>query len=144
MDPFRVASADWGVFIDIHTPLTSNDRASFIECLHRAREHMATINQRNVLIDLRNLDVIQDSDPRVRAYVSIVEHLEAQRVAVVLSSPSAAARIREALGAAGMLENSRVLVQNSGMEGALRPALRWVSGEQDAGDEAPPGRAAER
>lgn len=134
MAAFRIVVAGWGVFVDIQSPLTNNDRHAFIEELKVACARMASMERRGVLLDLRRVDVVGDPDERVRAYVGITRVLGARRIAMVVSSSDAAERMTAALDAGGTLENSRVLITGIGVQNALTPALRWVDSGTDVFD----------
>ena len=126
MEPYRIVVTGWGVFIMIATPLASGDRASFVEQLKVTRDRVLGMEQRSVLIDLRRLPIDSDPEERVRAYVGMAQLFGAQRVAVAVPTPTAAARIHEALDAAGMGEQSRVIVPEEGDRNGLVPAIQWV------------------
>lgn len=131
MEPFRIVITGWGAFIQMRAALSSSDRESFIDSLMRARERVLPMERRGILLDLRELALNRDPDERVRAYVNIVQFLGANRVAVVVSSDSELRRIRDALDAAGLHEESRVMIANPESEKPLAPALRWVNDDVD-------------
>lgn len=126
MEPFRIAVAGWGVFIQIRAPLKSNDRNAFIDFLQQARDRMLGNEHVGVLIDLREIDVVGDPDERVRAYVGMVRLLAADRAAIVVSSVSGATRIEETVDAAAVQDIIRVMLPETGTRSALGAALRWV------------------
>jgi len=126
MDPFRIAVAGWGLFIQIRTPLTNNDRHAFIELLKSSLARVQAMERRGLLLDLREIDVAADPEERINAYIGMARLLGAQRFAVVVSSPSGAARIEPALAGAGMADDSRIMVAGVGDKNALMPALAWV------------------
>ncbi|WP_431858443.1 hypothetical protein [Azospirillum sp.] len=126
MDPFRIAVAGWGLFIQIRTPLTNNDRHAFIELLKSSLERVQGMEHRALLLDLREIDVASDPEERINAYTGMARLLGAQRFAVVVSSRASAARLDAVLDSAGMRDSGRVLIAGVGDRHALLPALEWV------------------
>ncbi|PWC38802.1 hypothetical protein TSO221_26130 [Azospirillum sp. TSO22-1] len=133
MDPFRIAVAGWGLFIQIRTPLTNNDRHAFIELLKSSLARVQTMEHRALLLDLREIDVANDPEERINAYTGMARLLGAQRFAVVVSSQACAARIDAVLDSTGMRDSDRVLIAGVGDRHALLPALEWVDPPADPG-----------
>lgn len=126
MEPFRIAVAGWGVFIQIRAPLTNNDRNTFVELLRQARDRVADMDLVGVLIDLREIDVDRDPDERILAYIGMLRLLRAGRAAIVVSWSSSLDRIAAALDSTDMQDITRVLLPGTGTGSALAPALDWV------------------